>query len=100
MSGDDSRPTARIKEVQPPAVPEPRELNSRILHAIRFLQQGFTVKVVLRFRGRERLDRSCGEKTIRRFLTLITPWGRAQAPPRAVGRMIAVIVAPDSGANN
>ncbi len=63
-------------------------------HAIRFLQEGNRVKVVVQFRGREIAHTDLGQKLLQRFAADIAAYGQMDGQPRMEGRNAHVIISP------
>lgn len=75
-------------------VMDPQDFQAELKHAIQFLCEDMKVKVLLRFRGREHMHKEFGVAPIEKFANELTPWGQAEAPLRAVGKAMSVMIAP------
>ena len=84
----------KVKEVQLRPVTDVHDFQTKLEHAIHFLCEDMKVKVILRFRGRENMHKEYGAASIQKFADDLGPWGQPDAPPRAVGRAMSVMVAP------
>ena len=84
----------KVKEVQLRPVTDPHDFQTKLEHAIHFLCEDMKVKVILRFRGRENMHKEYGAESIQKFADELGPWGHPDAPPRAVGRAMSVMIAP------
>jgi translation initiation factor IF-3 len=63
-------------------------------HAVGFLCEDMKVKISLKFRGREMAHTEYGFDVIKKFLTVIAPFGHPDFPPKLIGRGINVMVSP------
>lgn len=84
----------KVKEVQLRPVTDPHDFKTKLEHAIHFLCEDMKVKVILRFRGRENMHKEYGAESIQKFADELGPWGQPDAPPRAVGKAMSVMIAP------
>lgn len=84
----------KVKEVQLRPVTDPHDFKTKLEHAIHFLCEDMKVKVILRFRGRENMHKEYGAESIQKFANELGPWGQPDAPPRAVGKAMSVMIAP------
>ena len=63
--------TIETKEIQLRPVTDPNDVSIKAKNAKRFLDEGDRVKIIVKFRGRERTHRALGREIIQRFLTEI-----------------------------
>lgn len=72
------------------------DLNVKINHAKRFLQDGDKVKVGVRFRGREMAHTALGGELLDRFAAACTEFGTVEKAPKLDGRRMMCFIAPKS----
>jgi translation initiation factor IF-3 len=83
-----------VKEVQLSPRIDPHDLGIKTEHAVGFLCEDMKVKISLKFRGREMAHTEYGFDVIKKFLTVIAPFGHPDFPPKLIGRGINVMVSP------
>jgi translation initiation factor IF-3 len=66
-------------------------------HVLRFLKQGFKVKVTIMFRGREVTHPERGESLLRKLATEIAEFGTIEQQPNQEGRNMTMMVGPVRG---
>ncbi len=86
--------TTEVKEVQLKLTTEAHDLDFKIRNAIRFLEAGDRVKVVIRFRGREMAHQDQGYDVMKKFAEACSEKGVVDRPPRAEGRHMIMYLAP------
>ena len=84
----------KIKEIQLRPFTDPHDYQYKLQHAIDFLCEDMKVKVLLRFRGRENAHKEYGFETVKKFVSDLAPYGKADTQPRKAGRGITVMLAP------
>lgn len=84
----------KIKEIQLRPFTDPHDYQYKLQHAIDFLCEDMKVKVLLRFRGRENAHKEYGFETVKKFVSDLSPYGKADTEPRKAGRGITVMLAP------
>ena len=63
--------------------------------AIEFLCDDMKVRVILRFKGRQRIHEEFGIGSVNRFVQELAPYGQAHAPPKTLGdRDMNVMLTP------
>ena len=82
------------KEVQLSMTIEEHDILYRAKSAIKFLQAGDKVKVVLRMKGREQAYANKGIEVVKSFISRLNEVGTADKEPERVGRNIMVVVSP------
>ena len=85
----------QIKEVKVRPKTDDHDLNTKIRHARRFLEEGNKVKVTVRFRGRELAHRNIGQEQCLRVHAACEDLAVIESPPRMDGRQMFMIMAPD-----
>jgi translation initiation factor IF-3 len=66
----------------------------KMKNAIRFLQEGNSVKAVVQFRGREIAHADLGKKLLMRFAGDLVQYGSVEASPRLEGRNAHILISP------
>jgi len=74
---------------------DPHDVEIRVNQARKFLMDGHKVLIVQRFRGREMMHRRLGEDRLREIQEALADVAKLEVPPRAAGRQITMILAPD-----
>jgi translation initiation factor IF-3 len=82
-----------IKEIQlTPQIGE-HDLQVKVKNAIRFFNDGNKVKVVVRYRGRQRAHPELGMATLNRFTELVNEYGQLEKSPSFEGRFLTAFMA-------
>lgn len=69
------------------------DFNTKLHHAIRFLQEGNKLKVSIRFRGREMAHPEIGHEVMKRFAEAVAEYGVVEKMPKLEGRHMLMFVA-------
>ncbi len=80
-----------LKEVQLRPGTEEHDFNVKVKNAIRFLEHGDRVKVVLRFLGRERNFKEDGLAALQDFAVACQECGKVDRPPSMEGRSFMIM---------
>ena len=72
------------------------DLNVKVNHAKRFLQDGDKVKVGVRFRGREMAHTELGSDLLDKFALACAEFGSVEKSPKLDGRRMLCFIAPKS----
>ena len=89
------RPVNRMKELQLTPGIEEHDFNTKVNHAIEFLNADMKVRVRLRFRGRQKAHKEFGFQIMNRFVEAAGAYGHADAPPKLLGdRDLNVMISP------
>jgi translation initiation factor IF-3 len=83
-----------IKEVQLSPSIDTNDFNTKCNHAIKFLQKGDKVKVIVRFRGRELSHSQIGYTLLERFAEQAKEAGSVEKPAKLEGRNMTMFLAP------
>lgn len=83
-----------IKEVRLSPSIDDHDFNTKINHAMKFLEGGDKVKVTVRFRGRELNHSSLGEQLLMRVSEIVAEVGIVEKRPKLEGRNMAMFIAP------
>jgi translation initiation factor IF-3 len=86
--------TINIKEVRMNPTIGDNDFNFKAKNAIRFLEDGDKVKVIIRFRGREINYTSIGQEMLGRFAETVKDVGEIEKRPRLEGKSMVMILNP------
>ncbi len=86
--------TTKIKEIKLRIGIDQNDYNTKIRHAIEFLEKGFKLKITLMFRGRELSRTEFGFEVIQRFISDLKVYGSVDFEPKLFGKMISVTISP------
>lgn len=84
----------KIKEVQLSCRIDTHDFETRVRNAIRFLQEGNKVRVVIRFKGREMSHMEIGRDVMQQFETACAEHGAAEKKAVVEGRNMSIMLAP------
>jgi len=82
-----------IKEIQLSPVIGEHDLQTKLKHAIRFLEEGNKVKITMRFKGRQLSHMEVGQQVIDRFISLLGDKAIIEKAPVLDKRTLIVILA-------
>jgi translation initiation factor IF-3 len=88
----------KIKEIKLRVSIDPHDYQIKLNHMRAFLTDNIRVKVSLFFRGRENAHPEAGERLMQQVIADLQGCGRAELPPRQIGRSIHMLLAPVRGA--
>ncbi len=88
----------KLKEIKLRLNIDPHDYEIKLNHLRDFLQEGMKVKVSLMLRGRENAHPEFGEKMMQKVIGDVQGLGRAEIPPRLMGRSIHMMLSPARGA--
>ena len=84
-----------VKEIKVRPKTDEHDLNVKIRHIRRFLEEGDKVKVTVRFRGREMSYASqSGFEMLKHIVAEVADLSKVESPPKMEGRTMMTIVAP------
>ena len=83
-----------IKEVRLGLNTDIGDFNTKVKHAIRFLQEGNKVKVSIRFRGRELGHPEIGHEAMKKFAEACAEFASVERPSKMEGRHRLMFLAP------
>ena len=83
-----------IKEVRLGLNTDIGDFNTKVKHAIRFLQEGNKVKVSIRFRGRELGHPEIGHEAMKKFAEACAEFASVERPSKMEGRHMLRFLAP------
>jgi translation initiation factor IF-3 len=84
-----------IKEIQIRTRTDQHDLEVKLKHARRFLENGDKTRVNLRFRGREMAHQEIGIKAIKGVIEQLKDIAIVEVPPKMEGRQLFALLAPD-----
>jgi translation initiation factor IF-3 len=84
----------QIKEVKLRPGIEEHDLEFKLRHARRFLEEGNKVKATMQFRGRQMAHPEFGREVLSRFATALEEQGKVESMPSMEGRTMTMIIAP------
>ncbi len=87
----------KLKEIKLRLNIDQHDYETKLKHVVEFLQEGMKVKLSLFFRGRENAHPEYGQQLMERVLVDLEGAGRAEVPPRAIGRSVQMMVGPARG---
>ncbi len=86
--------TAKLKEIQFHPNIDSHDYQTKVNHAIAFLEKGYKLKVSVFFRGREMAHREMGRVILDRVINDTKHVGHVDAPPKSAGRNTIMYLAP------
>ncbi len=84
----------RTKEIKMRPSTDEHDLQTKLKHVKRFLEEGDKVKISIRFRGREMAHRELGREQLQRIIKEVEGLGEADQTPKMEGRMMSMLLAP------
>ena len=84
----------QIKEVKFRPGIEPHDLEFKLRHARRFLDEGNKVKATMMFRGRQMAHPEHGREVLRKVAESLDDVGKVESQPSFEGRTMTMILAP------
>lgn len=84
-----------LKEVKMRPSTDDHDLQTKIKHIRRFIEEGNKAKVTVQFRGREMSHRELGERVILRVIAEIGELAVVEQTPKQEGRFLTTILAPN-----
>lgn len=86
--------TFTVKEIQLSPTIDTHDVNTKLKHALKWLEQGDKVKVGVNFRGRQMAHIDIGEKILNDFLAQCQEVCVIEKPAKLEGRNLYAIIAP------
>ncbi|MGE3975084.1 MAG: translation initiation factor IF-3 [Bdellovibrionales bacterium] len=84
-----------IKELQLRPRTEQHDLDTKLRHARRFLEEGDKVKFNLRFKGREMAYLEMGHNALKKVMAALADIAIVEATPKLEGKQLFALLAPD-----
>lgn len=88
---------SQLKEIQLRPSINRHDLEVKLRHVRRFLEEGDKAKITVRFRGREMAHRELGMAMLERVIQEIGELAKIDQAPRFEGRMLFTILTPAPG---
>ena len=86
--------TVSVKEIQLSPTIDTHDVNTKLKHALKWLEDGDKVKVGVNFRGRQMAHIEIGEKILKEFLEKCGDACVIEKPAKLEGRSLFAIIAP------
>ena len=87
---------AELKEIQISVGIAKHDLDTKVGHALRFLEQGHKVKVFIRLRGREMAHSNLAANNMREFAAACAELSTVERQPKLEGRQMMMFLAPNA----
>lgn len=87
--------TIDVKEIQLRPRTEDHDLETKLRHAKRFLEDGDKVKFNLRFKGREMVHQEFGKALMDKVVETLKGVGIVETPPKMEGKQFFCLMQPD-----
>lgn len=87
--------TIDVKEIQLRPRTEDHDLETKLRHAKRFLEDGDKVKFNLRFKGREMVHQELGKSLMDKVVESLKGIGVVETPPKMEGKQFFCLIQPD-----
>ena len=81
-----------LKEIRLSYNIDPHDVEIKAKQGIRFLEEGYRVKLNLKFESRELSHKDIGFNVITNFLKLVSEFGKPQSPPKLDGKYLGCII--------
>lgn len=89
---------SKVKEIKLRLNIDAHDYATKLNHMREFLSDGMKVKVSLFFRGRESARPEFGQELMQRVINDVAGQGKAEMPPRLMGRSLHMLLSPVKGA--
>ena len=86
--------TVELKEVQLSCRIDTHDFETKLNHALKFLNQGHKVKVSVKFKGREMTHLDIGRDVLTKFEAAMEGVGQVDKKPMLEGRFMSMMVVP------
>ncbi len=83
--------TGEVKEIRMRPVTDDHDYTFKMKHAINFLKEGFKVKLVIVYKGREIANRDAGTALAAKMVEDLLPYGKLDADMKFEGRNMVMI---------
>jgi translation initiation factor IF-3 len=90
-----SQRVVEVKEIRLSPTIDKHDFDTKLKHALKFLQKGDKVKITIRFFGRMITHQEVGKEVIKRFIEAIGENGSVESYPKMDGRNMIAIVVPN-----
>lgn len=89
--------SVELKEIKIRPKTDDHDLDFKIKHVRRFIDEGNKVKITCRFRGREITHPEPAQKQLQFIAETVSDVASVETPPRMEGRTMSLILAPGAG---
>ena len=89
--------TIEVKEIKFRPKTDEHDMNFKTKNAIKFLESGNKVRLVIAFRGREIIHPEIGKKVLEKVVEQTTEIAQIESMPMMEGRRMIMILAPKAG---
>ena len=86
--------TVELKEIQLSCRIDTHDFETKARHAIKFLEAGNKVRVVMRFKGREMSHVGIGQEIMKKFQDTCSEVGSVDKAPVLDGRIMSMVISP------
>ncbi len=86
--------TVELKEIQLSCRIDTHDFETKARHAVKFLESGNKVRVVMRFKGREMSHISIGQEIMKKFQDTCSEVGQVDKAPVLDGRIMSMVISP------
>ena len=86
--------TVELKEIQLSCRIDTHDFETKARHAIKFLESGNKVRVVMRFKGREMSHVGIGQEIMTKFQDTCSEVGSVDKAPVLDGRIMSMVISP------
>ena len=83
-----------LKEIQLSCRIDTHDFETKARHAVKFLESGNKVRVVMRFKGREMSHVGIGQEIMQKFIDACNEVGSVDKAPVMDGRILSMVVSP------
>ena len=83
-----------LKEIQLSCRIDTHDFETKARHAVKFLESGNKVRVVMRFKGREMSHVGIGQEIMQKFIDACQEVGSVDKAPVMDGRIMSMVVSP------
>ena len=83
-----------LKEIQLSCRIDTHDFETKARHAVKFLESGNKVRVVMRFKGREMSHVGIGQEIMNKFIDACSEVGSVDKAPVLDGRLLSMVVSP------
>lgn len=89
-----SQHQVKVKEIKVKPNTDEHDLQTKLRHARKFIEEGNKVKITCTFRGREMMHPEFGKKVIDRMCADLGDVASSEANPKFFGKTLSVVLAP------
>ena len=86
--------TVELKEIQLSCRIDTHDFDTKARHALKFLEAGNKVRVVMRFKGREMSHVGIGQEIMKKFQDTCSTVGSVDKAPVLDGRIMSMVISP------